>query len=67
MVGVEDLEVIEVLETPDGRRFRIKVKGTIIVLNVTASDENEAKNKAISMIREMELEKVLDLYKRDAS
>ncbi len=64
MVGAEDLEVIEVLETPDGRRFRIRVKGTIVVLNVAAKDENEAKSKAINMIREMELERVLDLYKR---
>ncbi len=54
-----ELEIIETYELLGEKRYRIRVKGTIVYINVAANDEEEAKKKAIEMLKSMELDKVL--------
>lgn len=54
-----ELEVVETYELLGEKRYRIRVKGTIIYVNVAANSEEEAKKKAVEMLKSMELDKVL--------
>ena len=54
-----ELEIVETYELLGEKRYRIRVKGTIVYINVAANDEEEAKKKAIEMLKSMELDKVL--------
>ena len=62
-VKPDDLEVIEEYELEGVKRFRLRVRGTILVVNVAASSVEEAKTKAINIIKSMELDKVLSRLK----
>ncbi len=59
-VRAEDLEIIERYEQLGETRFRVRVRGTILVVNVAASSEDEAKSKAIELLERMGLDNVLD-------
>lgn len=50
MVSKSDLRIIEVYELMGETRYRICVKGTNLIVNVSASDENEALEKAIVIL-----------------
>ena len=62
-VKPDDLEVIEEYELEGVKRFRLRVRGTILVVNVAASSVEEAKAKAVNIIKSMELDKVLSRLK----
>ncbi len=59
-----ELEVVETYELLGEKRYRIRVKGTIVYVNVAANSEEEAKKKAIEMLKSMELDKVLKELKQ---
>ena len=54
------LEFIEEYTLPTGeRRFRFRIKGTSIYINVTASNRDEAYSKALNLAKEVGLDKLL--------
>ena len=59
-----ELEDVETYELLGEKRYRIRVKGTIVYVNVAANSEEEAKKKAIEMLKSMELDKVLKELKQ---
>ncbi len=54
-----ELEIVEKYELLGEKRYRVRIKGTSIYLNVAASNEQEAINKANKMIRELSLDKLV--------
>ena len=58
-----ELELIEEYELLGERRFRFRIKGTNIVINVGASKLEEAKEKAIKIIEDMHLIEFLEKIK----
>lgn len=58
-----ELELIEEYELLGERRFRFRIKGTNIVINVGASKLEEAKEKAIKIIEDMRLIEFLEKIK----
>jgi hypothetical protein len=59
--GVEvRLELIEEYMLHGERRFRLRVQGTRIVINVSASNIEEAMRKAYKMIERMGASKILE-------
>ena len=54
-----EFEIIESYTLFGKKRWRVRVKGTKIVFNVVANDENEAIEKAKKWAEELELEKIL--------
>lgn len=58
-----ELEVVETYELLGEKRYRVRVKGTIIYVNVAANSEDEAKMKAVEILKSMELDKVLKSIK----
>mgnify|MGYP000619078820 CR=1 FL=1 len=57
-----EYEVIEEYEISGQKRFRIRVKNTRIIFNVTASDPEEAIEKAKKLAEEIELPRYIDKY-----
>lgn len=55
-----ELELIEEYELLGEKRFRFRVKGTNIVINVGASNLEEAREKAIKIIEDMQLNEFLE-------
>jgi len=55
MDGGTELEIVEEYEIEGRKRFRIRVKGTNIILNVTASSPNEAAEKAAEIANNLGL------------
>ena len=54
------VEFVERYTLPTGeQRFRFRIKGTSIYINVTADNEDEAREKALRLAREIGLDKVL--------
>ncbi len=53
------LEIVEEYELLGEKRYRLRIKGTSIYLNVAANNEQEAINKANKMIRELSLDKLV--------
>ena len=54
-----ELEVVEEYVLLGERRFRIRVKGTNIYVNVAASSREEALSKALSMLEKLRADRVL--------
>jgi len=54
-----ELEIVEKYELLGEKRYRLRIKGTSIYLNVAANNEQEAINKANKMIRELSLDKLV--------
>ncbi|KSW11886.1 hypothetical protein CF15_03545 [Pyrodictium occultum] len=54
-----ELELVEEYELLGEKRYRFRVKGTSIYLNVGAESLDDAKQKAINMIKEMKLDTIL--------
>lgn len=50
MVSRNDLKIMEIYELHGEKRFRVCVKGTNIVVNVNAFDENEALEKTLNIL-----------------
>ncbi len=60
MIGREDFELIEEYELMGEKRFRLRLRATNIVFNVSASSLDEAIEKAVEMAKRMEIDKVVD-------
>lgn len=60
------LEILEKYELLGEMRYRIRIKNTKIILNVTATSDNEALKKAKELINEIKLHEVIDQYKVEA-
>ncbi len=54
-----ELEIVEKYELLGEKRYRVRIKGTSIYLNVAANNEQEAINKANKMIKELSLDKLV--------
>ncbi len=54
-----ELEVVEQYELLGEKRYRLRIKGTSIYLNVSASNEKEALDKASKMIKELRLDRLV--------
>jgi len=57
MPGGVEFEVVETYLLEGRRRFRLRVKGTNIIVNVEAEDEEEAARRAM---RVLEKSRILD-------
>ncbi|MEM1641309.1 MAG: hypothetical protein QXJ16_00090 [Desulfurococcaceae archaeon] len=57
MISRNELKVIEVYELFNEKRYRIRVEGTNIVINVSATSEEEALRKALSILAQANLDK----------
>jgi len=60
--GIE-LELIEEYELLGEKRFRFRIKGTNIIINVGANGLEEAKEKALKIIEDMRLNEFLSRIK----
>ncbi len=60
------LEILEKYELLGEMRYRVRIKNTKIILNVTATSDNEALKKAKELINEIKLHEVIDQYKVEA-
>jgi uncharacterized OsmC-like protein len=56
MVTKKDLEVTEKITVMNETRFRVRVKGTRIVFDVHALNEEEALEKAVELAKTISLE-----------
>ncbi len=56
MVARKELKVMEVYELFGEKRYRICIEGTNIVLNIGASSEEEALNKALEIMKLVNLD-----------
>jgi len=54
-----ELELVEEYELLGEKRYRFRIKGTSIYLNVAAKDVEDARQKAITMVKEMRLDAIL--------
>ncbi len=54
-----ELEIVEKYELLGEKRYRLRIRGTSIYLNIAANNEEEAINKANKMIRELSLDKLV--------
>lgn len=59
MAGDYDLEIIEEYVLLGEKRFRVRVKGSQIVVNVTAGSREEALEKARMILERVGADKVL--------
>ena len=55
-----ELEVVETYLLDGRRRFRLRVKGTRIIVNVEAESEDEAVRKALGVLEKSRLVDVLE-------
>ena len=55
------LEVVEEYELLGEKRYRLRIAGTSIYINVAGSSRDEAFRKAREMIRDLELDKLANL------
>jgi len=58
-----ELEIVEKYELLGETRYRVKIKNTKIILNVSAATDKEALNRAKELIRELKLHEVINQYK----
>ena len=57
MISRNELKVVEVYELFNEKRYRIRVEGTNIVINVSATNEEEAVRKALSILAQANLDR----------
>jgi hypothetical protein len=57
LISKNELKVVEVYELFNEKRYRIRVEGTNIVINVSATSEEEALRKALSILAQANLDK----------
>ena len=57
MISKNELKVVEVYELFNEKRYRIRVEGTNIVINVSATSEEEALRKALSILAQANLDR----------
>ncbi|MEM4369676.1 MAG: hypothetical protein QXX15_02165 [Desulfurococcaceae archaeon] len=57
MISRNELKVVEVYELFNEKRYRIRVEGTNIVINVSATSEEEALRKALSILAQANLDR----------
>ena len=62
-----ELEVVEEYVLLGERRFRVRVKGTNLYVNVAASSREEALSKALSMLEKLRADRVLKGLKEGES
>ncbi len=55
MTYPRELELVEKYEVGGQRRFRLRIKGTNIILNVEAEDEEEALRKAAELMVKLKM------------
>ncbi|NPA05140.1 MAG: hypothetical protein GXO09_03480 [Crenarchaeota archaeon] len=60
----EDLEIVEEYELLGEKRYRLRVKGTNIVINVAASTPEEAVKKALQVAERVQLDTFLEKLKK---
>jgi len=58
-----EFEILEEYELLGERRFRVRIKGTKIVLNVSAENNEEAIRKAKELVKKIRLDEVIDQYR----
>ncbi|MCD6113763.1 MAG: hypothetical protein J7J78_00490 [Thermoprotei archaeon] len=58
-----EFEILEEYELLGERRFRVRIKGTKIVLNVSAENNEEAIRKAKELVKKIRLSEVIDQYR----
>jgi len=58
-----EFEILEEYELLGERRFRVRIKGTKIVLNVSAESNEEAIRKAKELVKKIKLDEVIDQYR----
>ncbi|OYT59954.1 MAG: hypothetical protein B6U75_02755 [Desulfurococcales archaeon ex4484_217_1] len=58
-----ELEIIEKYELLGETRYRVKIRNTKIILNISASTDREALNRAKELIKELKLYEIIDQYK----
>ncbi len=59
-----EFEYIEEYEVLGEKRFRLRIKGTNIVLNVGAHSMDEAIRKANELVRELEIDKFVKILRQ---
>lgn len=59
---MSELEILEKYELLGETRFRVRIKGTKIVLNVRAKNKEEALEEAKKMMERVKLNEVLKEY-----
>ena len=64
MTSKLELELIEEYELMGEKRFRFRVKGTNIVINVSAPSLEQAKAKATQIARDVGVDKVLEILRK---
>jgi len=57
LISRNELKVVEVYELFNEKRYRIRVEGTNIVINVSATNEEEAVRKALSILAQANLDR----------
>ncbi len=58
-----EFEILEKYELLGEKRFRVKIRGTKIILNVSAENNEEALRKAKELVRKIKLDEVIDQYR----
>ena len=58
-----EFEILEEYELFGEKRFRVRIKGTKIVLNVSAENNEEAIRKAKELVKKIRLSEVIDQYR----
>lgn len=56
MISRNDLQVLETYELHGDKRYRVCVKGTNIVVNVSATNDSEALEKALAILQQAGLD-----------
>jgi len=60
-----ELEIVEEYELLGEKRYRLRIKGTSIYLNVAADTPDQAIEKAIKMINDMRLDALVEIIRRE--
>ncbi len=60
-----ELEIVEEYELLGEKRYRLRIKGTSIYLNVAADNPEKAVEKAIKMINDMRLDALVEVIKKE--
>jgi len=61
-----EFEIVEEYELLGEKRYRLRIKGTSIYINIAAENVNEALKKAESMVNELQLGKLVEVLSRNS-